>query len=120
MASSVLCEGEAYQIASWSIANRVAFQRCDFVSISGSEERQDAADLRGKEPKFLDVVTNAGENQHRDSNCSKVLLVWQRTIASQEDIEARLGSGTKQDTVAQPVPPPTADGRNIVICKFGC
>jgi hypothetical protein len=64
MASSVLCEGEAYQIASLPITDRVAFQRCDFVRIAGFQERQDAPDLRSEESKLLDLVMNARENEH--------------------------------------------------------
>jgi hypothetical protein len=63
MASSVLSEGEAYQIARWAIANRVAFQGTDFVGIAGSEERQYAPDLRSEEAKLLDLVMNARENE---------------------------------------------------------
>jgi len=63
MDSSVLCEGEAYQIESLPITNRVALQRRDFVGIAGLEEWQHASDLRRKESKFLDLEANTGKNQ---------------------------------------------------------
>jgi hypothetical protein len=64
MASSVLLDAEAYQINSLAITYRVALERRDFVCISRPEQRKDAENLRRKESKFLDVVANAGENQH--------------------------------------------------------
>jgi len=63
MGSSVL-ERKAYQIESLPITDRVAFQRSDFVCIARSEKWQQAPDLRGQDSKFIDIVTNAGKNQH--------------------------------------------------------
>ena len=41
-----------------------------------------------------------------------------RTIASQENVEACTGSGTKEDTISEAVPLLSADRGNIVVRKF--
>ena len=41
-----------------------------------------------------------------------------RTIASQEDVEACVGSRTKEDTIPEAVPLLGADRGNIVVWKF--
>ena len=113
-----MLEGEGYQIVSVAIANRVALEGRDFVCIAGPEKRENAANLRGEKPKFSDLVANTGEDEYGDSDRAEILLIRQRMIAGQENFEACLRGGAKQDAVAQAIPLLTAHCGDIMVRKF--
>jgi hypothetical protein len=64
------------------------------------------------------AVTNARDQDNRDSNRRQILLRPKCFVSRDQDFEARVHSRAKQNAVAQPEPTLCANGADVVIDKF--
>src|SRR5207302_645473 len=74
---------------------------------------EDAQDLRDEHPELFNPISNSSENQHRDSNSTKIVLIRQRTIPGDEDVEACVDRRPQQDAIAKTTPAWISHGGNV-------